>query len=183
MFFPDHSTILKQNFIIDYNYTTYDIFSDILGNHSTFVPLSRMISLPRVVCERLSIMHYTFQLPDFLVQNSLSAPIQVYVGLNIPPSPNWTDLGTLGWVCLNYHHPSSSPKPLPPPPLKCRFVQILALWDYLGTRVWRLIAVFPKDAISLEFFLNAFTEFSEFSAKKFVITVKGLEPATQPPLV
>ena len=87
MFFPDHSTILKQNFIIDYNYTTYDIFSDILGNHSTFVPLSRMISLPRVVCERLSIMHYAFQLPEILVQNSLSAPIQVYVGLNIPPLP------------------------------------------------------------------------------------------------
>ena len=32
-------------------------------------------------------------------------------------------------------------------------------------------------------FLNAFTEFSEFSDKKFVIAVNGLKPATQPPLV
>ena len=35
----------------------------------------------------------------------------------------------------------------------------------------------------MEFFLNVFTEFAEFSDKKFVITLKGLEPATQPPLV
>ena len=32
----------------------------------------------------------------------------------------------------------------------------------------------------MEFFLNVFTEFSKFSDKKFVIIVKGLEPATQP---
>ena len=34
---------------------------------------------------------------------------------------------------------------------------------------------------SMEFFLNVFSEFAEFSDKKIVITAKGLEP--QPPLV
>ena len=33
-----------------------------------------------------------------------------------------------------------------------------------------------------EFSLNVFTEFAEFSEKIFVITVKGLKPATRPPL-
>ena len=36
---------------------------------------------------------------------------------------------------------------------------------------------------TIEFSLNVFTEFSEFSDKIFVITVKWLEPATQSPLV
>ena len=35
----------------------------------------------------------------------------------------------------------------------------------------------------IEFSLNVFTEFAEFSDKIFAITVKGLKPATQPPLV
>ena len=35
----------------------------------------------------------------------------------------------------------------------------------------------------MEFFLNVFTEFSEFSDKKIVITIKVLKPATRPPLV
>ena len=30
----------------------------------------------------------------------------------------------------------------------------------------------------MEFFLNVFTEFAEFSDKKIVITVRGLKPAT-----
>ena len=38
-----------------------------------------------------------------------------------------------------------------------------------------------KDAF--EFSLNVSTQLSEFSNKIFVITVKGLEHATQPPLV
>ena len=37
--------------------------------------------------------------------------------------------------------------------------------------------------ITFEFSLNVFTEFNEFSDKIFVITVRRLEPATQPPLV
>ena len=36
---------------------------------------------------------------------------------------------------------------------------------------------------TIEFFLKVFTEFLEFSDKIYVITVKGLEPATQPRLV
>ena len=35
---------------------------------------------------------------------------------------------------------------------------------------------------SIEFSLNVFTKFAEFSDKIFVITVKGLKPDTQPPL-
>ena len=35
----------------------------------------------------------------------------------------------------------------------------------------------------MEFFLIVLTEFAEFSDKKIDITVKGLKPATQPPLV
>ena len=38
-------------------------------------------------------------------------------------------------------------------------------------------------ARAIEFSPNVFTEFAEFSAKIFVITVKGLKPATQSPLV
>ena len=37
-----------------------------------------------------------------------------------------------------------------------------------------------RTACILEFFLNVFTEFTD---KIFVITVKGLKPATHPPLV
>ena len=37
--------------------------------------------------------------------------------------------------------------------------------------------VLPK---TVEFFLNVFNEFTEFSDKKIVITVKGFKPATQP---
>ena len=63
-----------------------------------------------VVCERLSVIHYTFQLPEFLVQNSLSAPTQVF-------QECW----------------SEPPPPCPPPLWSCRFGQILALWVEL---VW-----------------------------------------------
>ena len=35
--------------------------------------------------------------------------------------------------------------------------------------------------VSMEFFLNVFSEFAEFSDKKIFITAKGFEP--QPPLV
>ena len=49
-------------------------------------------------------MHYTFQLPEFLVQNSLSAPTQVF------------------------QECKSEPPPASPPPPNADFVQILALW-------------------------------------------------------
>ena len=35
----------------------------------------------------------------------------------------------------------------------------------------------------MEFFLNVFSEFAEFSDKIFVIRVKGFELATQPPFM
>ena len=35
----------------------------------------------------------------------------------------------------------------------------------------------------MEFFLNVLTDFSEFSDEKVIITIKGLQPATQPSLV
>ena len=79
-----------------------------------------------VVCERLSVMHYTCQLPEFLVQNSLSAPTQVFQECwSEPPPPPppkmqiWTDLGTLGWVGLDHHHH--------PPPNK------MQIWTDLGS--------------------------------------------------
>ena len=37
--------------------------------------------------------------------------------------------------------------------------------------------------LSFDISLNVFTEFSEFSDKIFVIIVKGLKPANQPPPV
>ena len=40
----------------------------------------------------------------------------------------------------------------------------------------------PCNFDPMEFFQMFFTEFSKFSDKKFM-TLKGLEPATQPPLV
>ena len=58
----------------------------------------------------------TFKLPEFLVQNSLSAPTQVFeeYGLEYPPSPKkkkiWSGLGTLGL--------SRSGVAPPPPPAK-----------------------------------------------------------------
>ena len=35
----------------------------------------------------------------------------------------------------------------------------------------------------MELFLNVYSEFAEFNDKIFAITIKGFEPATQPPLV
>ena len=43
-----------------------------------------------------------------------------------------------------------------------------------------LVETIHYITLPLEIFLNVFTEFSD---KKFVITVKALKPATQPPLV
>ena len=83
-------------------------------------------------------MHYTFQLVEFLTQNSLSAPLKYFrnVGLEYPQ---------------------------PPTPRKWKFGQILTLWiwvglgcpppptptGFYGARMWRLISVFPMDTISL----------------------------------
>ena len=77
-----------------------------------------------VVFERLSVMHYTSHLPEFLVQNSLSAPTQVFQECwSEPPPPlkmqKRTDLGTLGRVGLD---------PPPPPPK----MQIWTVLDTLG---------------------------------------------------
>ena len=80
-----------------------------------------------VVCERLSAMQEQARLPEFLVQNSLSAPTQVFQecwsALPLTPPPPmkiWTDLGTLdlSWSGL--------------PPLWWKFGQILALWILVG---------------------------------------------------
>ena len=78
-------------------------------------------------------MHYTFQLPEFLVQKSLSAPTQVFQECWSEPSPPsqlhlppplkiqiWTDLGTLG---LSWSEP---PPPLPHTPK-------IQIWTDLGT--------------------------------------------------
>ena len=93
-----------------------------------------------VVCERLSVMHYTFQLPEILVHNSLSSPTQVFQECwsGVPPPPNenldrswhfeliwstpplkmkiWADLGSL----------SLSWSGVPPPPQ-------MKIWPDLGT--------------------------------------------------
>ena len=114
-------------------------------------------------------MHYTFQLPEFLVQNSLSAPrnVGMLVGHhNFPPPPPkmqiWTDLDTLGWVGLDHHHPSPwkmqiwadldtlgwvGLDPPPPTPPQCRFGQILALWVEL---VWTTTSLPPPENADLD---------------------------------
>ena len=58
-----------------------DIIGDIL------IEFCLLVST-HVVCERLSVMHYTFQLPEFLVQNSMSAPTQVFQECWSEPSPH-----------------------------------------------------------------------------------------------
>ena len=65
-------------------------------------------------------MHYTFQLPEILVQNFLSAPTQVFQEYwsGVPPQMKiWADLGTL----------SLSWSGLPPPHPK------IQIWTDLGT--------------------------------------------------
>ena len=76
-------------------------------------------------------MHYTFQLPEFLVQNSLSALTQVFQECwSEPPPPHlpskmqiWSDLDTLGF---------SWPGPPPPLPLTPLQMQIWTDLDTLG---------------------------------------------------
>ena len=136
-------------------------------------------------------MHYTFQLPEFLVQNSLSAPAQVFQECwsEPPPPPPHADLDRSWHFGLSWSGPPPPPKnedldrswhfglswsgpPLPPyadldrswhfglswsgppPPPQFRFGQILALWDYVGTGVWRLIAVSRKDTVSLKLHIS-----------------------------
>ena len=81
--------------------------------------LSNLLVSTYVVCERLSVMHYTFQLPEFLVQNSESSPTLWTTPL---PSPPNADLDR-SW---HYHYPP----------------------EFQGARMWRLIAVSPVDTIS-----------------------------------
>ena len=64
------------------------------------------------------------------------------VGLNPSPLPQNEDFDR------SWHFGLSWSGPPPPPPPKCRFGQILAFWDYVGTRVWTLIPVSPKDTVS-----------------------------------
>ena len=93
-------------------------------------------------------MHYTFQLPEILVQNSLSSPSQVFQECwsGLPPPPPeiqiWTDLGTLGFDFPEHPPPPTLPKiqiwtdlgtlgltfQNIPPPKKLKFRQILVLW-------------------------------------------------------
>ena len=68
-----------------------------------------------VICERLSVMHYKFQLVESLVQNSLRN-----VCLECPPPPN-KNLGKSWHFELSW----SGVPPPPPPPLK--------IWADLGT--------------------------------------------------
>ena len=111
-----------------------------------------------VVCERLSVMHYTFQLPEFLVQNSLSAPTQVFQECwsGVPPLPENETLGRswhfgfgLVWITT----------PLPWKMKICAYLGTLNLrlvWSIPppnenldGAHMWRLISVSPVDTISL----------------------------------
>ena len=72
----------------------------------------------------------TFQRPEFLVKNSLSAPTQVFQECG--PEPRFgQDLVLWIWVGLEY-----------PPPFR----------TYLGAGVWRLITISPKDTVSFVLF-------------------------------
>ena len=126
------------------------------------------------MCERLSVMHYHIPvtriwLAEFVFKIPWMPPTQVLQECwsGSPPHPPlqiWTDLGTLGWIGLDHPHPKMQiwtdlgtlgwvgldhhlPTPTPPP-RKFRFGQLL---DYVGTGVWRLIAVSPKDPVSFGF--------------------------------
>ena len=60
--------------------------------------------------------------------------------------------------------------------------RICTLSTLSGRQLINMIQLVDATEI-FEFSLNVFTEFSEFRTKIFVITLKGLEPATQLPLV
>ena len=76
-------------------------------------------------------LHYlrcttTFQLPEFLVQNALSAPTQVFQECwsGVPKNEILFDLALAIWVGLEYPHP-----PPPPPRQKWKLGQIEDTWD------------------------------------------------------
>ena len=81
-------------------------------------------------------MHYTFQLVEFLTQNSLSAPLKYFrnVGLEYPPPPP-AENKNLG---RSWHFGFELVWGGPPTPT-----------GFYGARMWRLISVFPMDTISL----------------------------------
>ena len=127
-----------------------------------------------VVCERLSAMQGLKNMAwQNLCSKFLECPTQVFQECwSGPPPPSPPDnLGTLGWVGLD-HHPFPSPPRkcrfghLGPlgwvgldhhhPPWKCRFGQLL---DYVGTGVWRLITVSPKDTVSLPLVMYLYNTF------------------------
>ena len=62
--------------------------------------LEDLLVSTHVVCERLSVMHYTLQLVQFFIQISLSVPTQVF-----------QECWSLVW---------SPPHPPPPPPTNTR---------------------------------------------------------------
>ena len=132
-----------------------------------FIPLCLVSTY--VVCERLSLMHYTFQFPEILAHKSESAP---------PPQMKiWPDLGTLS---LSWSGEYPTPRPpekenlgrswqfehelvmrVPPPPHQnlarswhFEFELICRVPSPLGTRMWRLIAVSPMDTISFTLWLT-----------------------------
>ena len=71
-----------------------------------------------VVCVRLSVMHYTFQWPEFLIKNSLSAPTQIFQECwsGVPPPPHenlrrsWHFGFELVWNTPPQHHTTPPPK-------------------------------------------------------------------------
>ena len=87
-------------------------------------------------------MQQQTRLRDFFVQNTLSGPLEYFrnIGLEHPPPSLkmkiWTDLGTWDLSSSGVHAPT-----------------------YVGAGVWRLIAVSPKDTVSLPTCSD--TEFSQ----------------------
>ena len=82
-----------------------------------------------VLCERLSVMNYTFQLVEFLVQNSLSAPTQVF-------QECWSGVPLLPLKIKNlsrsWHFGCELAYSNTPPPRKWKCGQLLALWIWVS---------------------------------------------------
>ena len=88
---------------------------------------AKIITLNTRRCERLSAMRQQAMLPQFLVQNSLNVPTQVFQecwsGIPPPPNANLDRFREFGFELVwSTHHPST----------------------YVGAGVWRLIAGSPQ---------------------------------------